>query len=120
MSIVWDKEEGGVVSMRISGELSPQELVDFQTTMAPVIEDMGKARLLVLLDGFQGWASSDDWGDMSLLESNDEHLERFAIVGEEQWRDRTLMFALAGLRPVDIQFFTHESDARSWLTGGQR
>jgi len=115
MSITWDKGNDGVVNVCISGTLSPAELSEFQSTIAPFIETRGKVRLLVLLQGFQGWAASEDWGDISLLESNDEHLERFAIVGEEQWRDPALMFALADLRPVEIRFFTQEADARRWL-----
>ena len=115
MAITWAKGDDGLMDVHISGTLSPSELSDFQSSVAPFIETLDKARVLVRLDGFQGWETSEDWGDISLLESNDEHLEKFAIVGEEQWRDRAMMFVLADLRPVDIRFFTQEDDARDWL-----
>jgi hypothetical protein len=117
MSITWGKGDDGVVNVHISGTLSPSELGDFSASIAPFIETLGKARLLILLDGFQGWETSEDWADISLLESNDEHLEKFAIVGDEQWREPAMMFVLAGLRPVDIRFFTQVEEARNWLLG---
>jgi hypothetical protein len=43
-----------------------------------------------------------------------------AIVGEERWRDLTLLFTSQGLRPFPIEFFTPErlAEARVWLAGG--
>ena len=70
---------------------------------------------LALLEGFTGWSSEKGWEDASFTEENDQYLKKFAIVGDEKWQDKTLMFALAGLRPVPIEFFTDEAAARAWL-----
>ncbi len=47
-------------------------------------------------------------------------LAGMAIVGEERWRDLTLLFTSQGLRPFPIEFFTSGqlAEARAWLAGG--
>jgi hypothetical protein len=40
-----------------------------------------------------------------------------AIVGDEQWRDETLVFTGKGFRPTAIDFFptSRAAEARRWL-----
>jgi hypothetical protein len=42
-----------------------------------------------------------------------------AIIGEEQWRDLTLLFTSQGLRPFPIEYFVPArlAEARAWLAG---
>ena len=38
-----------------------------------------------------------------------------AISGPPEWRDQIEMFTLKGLRPIEIEYFNSEEEARDWL-----
>jgi hypothetical protein len=116
MAITWEQESTDLLVAKINGELVQKEMRQFQEEIAPVIQASGKLGFLVILQEFGGWETGKGWEDTSFADANDQHLSRFALVGEEQWRDQTLMFTLAGMRPVEIQYFTAEAEARAWLT----
>jgi len=61
-------------------------------TLEGEIGDRGVVRLLVLLDGFTGWAQTDDWSGLSFYVNHGDQIERIAIVGESRWRDDAMMF----------------------------
>ncbi|MGI9291243.1 MAG: STAS/SEC14 domain-containing protein [Gammaproteobacteria bacterium] len=116
MSVSWVYEEGvQLLVVRISGELALKDMGNLQEEAATVLQGAGRSGFLVILEAFEGWSKGDDWADTSFPDDNDQYLSRFAIVGEEQWRDKALMFSLAGLRPVEIEYFTDETAAREWL-----
>ena len=118
MPIKWEQESTETLVARISGKLFRSEMQACQAAMTPIIQAHGNMRLLVILENFEGWAASHGWEDTSFADENDDYLSRFAFVGDEKWRDQALMFALAGLRPVEIQYFSsdQETAARKWLT----
>ncbi len=120
MPITWKQEPDDTLVARITGKLALPEIEEFQTAVEPIIRASGNIKFLAILDGFQGWAKGEGWENTDFADANDQFLSRFAIVGDEKWRDDALMFSLAGLRPVDIQYFPSgdEVAARAWLTGG--
>ena len=120
MPITWEQETDKLIVARVNGKLANSEHRVFQEAVAPILQVQGDIRLLVVLDNFKGWEAGEEWGDMSFMDANDQHLVRFAIVGDEKWRDQTLMFTLAGLRPVNIHYFSldQEAAARKWLAEG--
>lgn len=115
MAAQLEQESPHLVVARIQGKLSQSDLHTFQTEAAPLFKASGDMRFLVVLEDFAGWETGRGWEDASFAEENDQYLSKFAIVGEEEWRDKVLMFTLAGLRPVDIRYFNDESAARAWL-----
>lgn len=119
MPITWEQESAGTLTARVSGKLTQSEMQACQTAITPIIQAHGKMCLLIVLEKFEGWAASRGWEDTSFADANDDYLSRLAFVGDEKWRDQALMFALAGLRPVEIQYFTsdQEAAARKWLAG---
>jgi len=120
MPALLEHESTHFLVARIRGELSQMELKEFQGAAGPLFKASGDMRLLVILEDFNGWESGRGWEDASFAEEYDPYLTRFAIVGDEAWRDQVLMFALAGLRPVEIEYFAteNEAEARSWLAEG--
>jgi hypothetical protein len=76
-------------------------------------------RLLILLDGFDGWEPRDDWRDLSFYTQRGDAVDRIAIVGDERWRSEALMFAGTDLRMAPVEFFSNGAlaAARDWLTG---
>ena len=77
----------------------------------------GKIRALAILDGFEGWERSGDWGDVRLMMDQGQHIEKMAIVGDETWKDDALAFTAKGFRPTAIEFFGagRLNEARAWL-----
>ena len=117
MSMSVQQEQKNVYRLDVRGTLQKH---DFQQCQKRLIEEMrrvGNIRLLFVLDGFQGWDEKDDWRDMSFYAKYGSSIDRIAIVGDEQWRSETLMFAGADLRRAEVQFFPTASldEAREWV-----
>ncbi len=110
-------EVGNLGVFRVSGRLGQDEIKPMQDECEAVIRTLGHIRLLIILDDFQGWEKGGDWSDWSFAERNDPFIDKFAIVGDEHWRDLAYAFVAKGLRPVPIEYFGagDEARARDWL-----
>ena len=117
MPVKFKTESGNVGVFRISGKLGLAELESAQGECEAMIRNVGKIKILALLDNFQGWEKAQGWEDLSFADRNDAYIEKFAIVGDKQWEDLAYAFTAKGLRPVPIEFFAEgeESTAREWL-----
>jgi len=112
--------ENGIVTASISGKLTRAELAAAQKAIADLIRQSGPVRVLILLDGFEGWAKSGDWGDLSFQVEHDPYIVKMALVGDRKWEGLALMFTGKGVRSVPIEYFAPgEADrARAWLNEG--
>lgn len=117
MSAHFNLEINNVCVIHVSGKVSVSEVHQVQADCESVIQKNGSIKLLVILDGFTGWQQEQGWDDSSFAQRNDPFINKFAIVGDEKWRDLAYVFTLKGLRPVPIQYFeTGQIDqARAWL-----
>ena len=117
MSLKWEHDSADLLVARVTGQLARSDIAEFQVAVEPIIQASGNMQFLVILEDFEGWEAGKGWEDTGFADANDQFLSRFAIVGDEIWRDKVLMFSLAGLRPVDIQYFSldNEAAARAWL-----
>jgi hypothetical protein len=107
---------GRVLTIKVSGRLTQPELAASQKAAGAVIDELGKVRLLLILENFQGTANDGDWSDISFQADYDAYLERIAVVCEPKWREAALLFTGQGIRRVAIRHFPPgEIDlARSW------
>ena len=82
------------------------------------IKREGKVHTLVILEGFEGWDQGGDWGDVSFMMEQGQHIAKMAIVGDDKWRDDAVAFTAKGFRATTIEFFTpsHLDEARMWLS----
>ena len=48
----------------------------------------GKIRGLIIAEAFEGWERKEDWGDVSFMMEEGQHIEKMAIVGDEKWTRR--------------------------------
>jgi len=108
---------GGIVTARITGKLTQPALAALQTATGDILQKQGKARLLVLVENFEGWQRGGDWGDLSFQIEHDAQIEKMAIVGDKKWEDLALIFAAKGLRKFPIEYFEPAAiaQARAWL-----
>jgi hypothetical protein len=118
MSVKFEMGSDGTGTFYISGLLSKAEFESAQVSCESAIRRVGKIKLLVLLENFEGWEKTKGWEDLSFSQNNDVFIEKLAIVGEERWQDEAYMFTFKGLRPVAIEYFAPGEivAARRWLT----
>lgn len=115
-------ESDNIYRLDVNGVLSKDDLDRVQELLLSEMDRTGNrtARLLVVLEGFEGWDSrSSNWSDLTFFVKHGDRLERIAIVGSDRWRDHALMFAAADLRRAPVEFFANGAltDARAWLSG---
>ena len=108
---------GKLLQIKIRGVLNKTDYDRIIQTAKEAIAREGQIRALYILDGFEGWARRSDWGDVSFMMDQGQHVEKMAIVGDEKWRDDTLAFTAKGFRPTAIEFFpaSRMNEARTWL-----
>ena len=96
---------GPVISAKISGELDKTEVGRIQAAALQAIRRCGRISALLILDDFQGWKLSDDWGDITFMTEHDQDMARIAVVGEEQWRDLSTRFLPKDFAPPRSSIF---------------
>ncbi len=117
MPIEYSIKDDNLIELVVTGQLVYTEFQAMQGQFETVIREKGKCRVLVLLKNFGGWDANKGWEDSSATDRTDPYIEKFAIVGEEKWRDMVEVFTLKGLRPIPIEYFSEdkEHEARAWL-----
>ena len=107
-----------IITISISGKISPEQLSSTQQLALESLRAMGGGAILCICDGFQGWTDGD-WSDLSFQEQADPLIRRMAVVGERQWEGLAMAFTAQGIRPFPIGFFDtgRQDDARAWLHG---
>jgi hypothetical protein len=106
---------GGIFLVRITNRLQYAEFASIQDSVRELIQKLGKIKLLVVLDEFEGWERSDNWGDLSFEEQWDARIEKMAIVGEASRKDEVLIFVGKPFRPVVVEYFETVTAALAWL-----
>jgi hypothetical protein len=117
MPIELHHESGDTYRLDLRGQVGMVEYARCEAEMAATLQRTGPLRLLCVLDSFEGWEPKWTLSSLSFMAQHGDSITRIAIVGDERWRDGTLMFAAAGLRRAPVEFFPqHElSRARAWL-----
>ena len=111
-------EEGSdLVRITLKGRIAPADHAALLYFVTKAIARAGRVRLLVVLDGFEGWTGGEEWSDDALRLANDAPVGKTAIVGEEQWKDEVFAFVSQPFRKTPIEWFTSEAAARAWLVG---
>ena len=118
MSISMQREADNTCVLTIRGILRKHDLAGGQEAVKEVMGRTGTVRLLVILDGFEGWEPGGNWGDLSFYLSHGDRIDKIAILGPDRWRSESLMFAAADLRRAPVEFFVEGAmaDARRWLS----
>ena len=117
MPIALHHEGGDTYRLDISGRMERPEYVRLEGELAATLERAGAVRLLCVLENFEGFGTSEAWSNLDFYARHGDAIHRIAIVGNEQWRDESLMFAAADLRKAPVRYFV-EADlarARQWL-----
>src|SRR3954467_11678700 len=109
-----EHDSADIFHVRLRGLLRIAEWRQVQTVAAREIDARGTIKLLFSLENFEGWEPGADWGDMQFYASHGRRqIERIAIIGDEQWRDQAILFAGAGLRKAEVEYFLPSESARA-------
>jgi len=118
MPIALVHETDHIYRLEMSGLLGRLEFAQCEADLAKELDRVGSARLLCVLKNFDGWEKDPGWNNIGFYVKHGDAIKRIAIVGDERWRDLTMMFASADLRAAPVEFFP-EADiarARTWLS----
>jgi hypothetical protein len=108
---------GKLLQVKVRGMLKKSDYDRIIQVAKETIAREGKVRALAIVEGFEGWERHEDWGDVSFMMEQGQHIEKMAIVGDEKWRDDAFAFTAKGFRPTAIEFFptSRLTEARIWL-----
>jgi len=112
------RDESGILVLRIFGALRKEELDAVQVAGVKGVGPDEDVRVLVIVeDDFCGWVGDEVWGDMTFFLQHGDRIGKIAIVGDPQWKTRMLMFTGAGLRRAPVRYFAQDqlAEARAWL-----
>jgi len=107
-----------VMRVRIYGVMQVADQQAIQHIAADLLDHDPELRVLAVLDHFEGWESSDAWGDdWEFLFKYGSRLSRMAVVCEDRWKDDALLFAGAGFRGTSVEYFSDTSlqEAEAWV-----
>lgn len=107
-----------LLEVKIQGVLKKADYDQIIRAAREAIAREGRIRALVVTERFQGWERGADWGDVSFVTEQGQHIEKLAIVGDERWREDALVFTAKGFRPTAIEYFapSRTAQARQWLS----
>ena len=117
-SVTVQRDHDNVYRVELQGTLRKADFQRCQQELKAEMSRVGPVRLLFALRSFEGWERGQDWNDLSFFIQHGDDIERIAIVGPEEWRGQTLMFAGADLRRAPVEFFREDAvnEARTWLS----
>jgi hypothetical protein len=106
--------------VKLSGRLTVHDFQELQALAKSSQERFGRIRILAELDEFEGWSGERGWEDSFFLAENGDQASRFAIVGDEKWKDEVFMFTGKPMRKTAIEFFPQDRlpEAKAWLSEG--
>ena len=117
MSVTIQQEEGNVRVLRITGLLRKAEMDSVFATEAQEWGPTTRVRVLVMVEGFEGFERGANWEDMTFFEKYGDQVDKIAIVVDPRWETDLLMFVGAGFRRGAVKFFPANqlALARAWL-----
>lgn len=104
--------------VKLSGKMTVRDLQELQTLAKLSLEPSGQFRMLIELEGFEGWSKESGWEDSFFWEGDGDSNSKLAIVGDEKWKDDIFMFTGKPMRRMAIEFFPQAQfdQAQAWLS----
>lgn len=108
----------GIITVEITGKISPEALATNQQIILAQQQEWGGGSILCICEEFSGWTDGD-WSDLSFHSAADPLIHKMAIIGEREWENLAMAFTAKGIRPFPIGYFEtgRVDDARAWLQG---
>jgi SpoIIAA-like len=110
-----EESSGHVIGFRIHGKLSKEDYTGlFVPELGNVIQEYGKARLLLSMKHFEGWTLGGAWEDF-FNAPKFFSIERMAVVVDDSWDEwMTWLFRLFAAIGITIRFFREDRLGEAW------
>jgi hypothetical protein len=107
-----------VVHVRIRDVMQVADQKMLESVAMELIGKGKKVKLIAIMENFRGWEKSESWGDLGFMVKHGDDIVKMAIVGDERWKEETLLFVGKGLRSTEIEFFPSSSlkQAEEWVS----
>lgn len=106
-----------VVHVRIRDVMRAADQKMLESVAVKLIEEGKKVRVLAVLENFKGWEKGGAGADLGFMMDYYDDIAKMAIVGDEQWKEDTLLYVGKGLRSTEIEFFPPSAlkKAEEWV-----
>jgi hypothetical protein len=108
-----DGSDGKVVGIHASGRLTDSDYKTFIPRIEERIDQHGKIRLLVDMEGFVGWDLYAAWDDFTFGMTHWHHFEKMALVGDTSW-EKAAARAADLLMHGEVRFFDLDERDAAW------
>ncbi len=105
--------EGKVLGVHAIGRLTDSDYKTFLPRIEERIDEFGKIRLLVDMEGFDGWDLYAAWDDFTFGMTHWHHFEKMALVGDATW-EKAAARAAALLMRGEVRFFDLDDREAAW------
>lgn len=106
-----------ILVMRVTGKLTKDDLDKLISPLQKHVKNSDNSHLPMIMENFKGWESAAAfWKNLKLDAEYIGHLDKIALVGDEQW-EQWLIYLMNTLAKAEMKFFeTDEADsARNWI-----
>ena len=110
---VLPQSEGKIVGIRATGTLTDADYADLMPKLEERIVEHRRIRLLVDLEGFEGWDLLAAWDDFTFGMTHWHQFEKMAIVGDRTWEE-TAAKAMDLLMRSEVRFFEIQNRDAAW------
>jgi hypothetical protein len=117
MSVLIETEANGLLNVIVSNLMTRKDVNHCQETVVTAIKRYGNIKVLMVLDAFQGWETSDEWKDFLFYAEYEDKIKKIAVLGDLKWKEDMFSFLSGPFRSGLIEFFnpSQKSEARTWL-----
>lgn len=115
---ILEASDDAVLSLRATGSLTEEDLNGFFHAAEEKIRKYGKARVLLQLQDFRGWATRASGDASDSRQAQRDNIERLAIVGDTGWEEWLARIYKPLLVSAQIKHFS-QSDlevASRWIS----
>jgi hypothetical protein len=111
----------GVLTIRVTRELSQRDIDQLQLATKQAIGQWIKIRVLMILDHFDGWEPEHLANGAGFLMVGDANaIDKVAVVGDRRHEDGTRVYLGKNLPNIAIHYFpsADHDDAVNWIVDG--
>lgn len=102
-----------ILGFEFTGKLDESDYPELVESVNETIAAHGKVRLLVHFHDFSGWTPSGFWRDFKFSRRHTDTIERFAVVGEEDWQ-KALIELAKPLTHAEVRYFSPAEKEKAW------
>jgi hypothetical protein len=112
-----ENADRGIIHVKASGKLAQPDYDTFDAQFSKVSQKNKPVRVLVELDGFEGWDAAGLWQELKFDVRHNDDMGRVAVVGDKSWEEWGTKISKPFFS-ADMKYFdkAQESEAREWLT----